>query len=101
MSTRADYFTAELVAALQIAEAGHQPARQMKSSWAGALGQPQFMPSNYLSYAADGNGDGAADIWGSPEDTIASIGNYLMKHGWVSVRDWDSRFSCPIMSHAL
>ncbi|WP_299897309.1 lytic murein transglycosylase [uncultured Ruegeria sp.] len=95
MSTRADYFTAELVAALQIAEAGHQPARQMKSSWAGALGQPQFMPSNYLSYAVDGNGDGAADIWGSPEDTIASIGNYLMKHGWVSVRDWGFEVFVP------
>lgn len=95
MSTRADYFTAELVAALQIAEAGHQPARQMKSSWAGALGQPQFMPSNYLSYAADGNGDGAADIWGSPEDTIASIGNYLMKHGWVSARDWGFEVFVP------
>ena len=95
MSTRADYFTAELVAALQIAEAGHQPARQMKSSWAGALGQPQFMPSNYLSYAVDGNGDGAADIWESPEDTIASIGNYLMKHGWVPARDWGFEVFVP------
>ncbi|UUV08284.1 lytic murein transglycosylase [Ruegeria sp. YS9] len=95
MSTRADYFTAELVAALQIAQAGHQPARQMKSSWAGALGQPQFMPSSYLSYAADGNGDGAADIWGSPEDTIASIGNYLKKHGWVTARDWGFEVFVP------
>ncbi|NOC92496.1 lytic murein transglycosylase [Ruegeria sp. HKCCD6604] len=95
MSTRADYFTTEFVAALQIAEAGHQPARQMKSSWAGALGQPQFMPSNYLSYAVDGNGDGAADIWGSPEDTIASIGNYLMKHGWVTARDWGFEVFVP------
>ncbi|WP_298849046.1 lytic murein transglycosylase [uncultured Ruegeria sp.] len=95
MSTRTDYFTGELIAALQIAEAGHQPTRQMKSSWAGALGQPQFMPSNYLTYAADGNGDGKADIWGSPEDTIASIGNYLMQHGWVAARDWGFEVSVP------
>ena len=49
MSTRADYFTDELIAALQIAEAGHAPGRAMKSSWAGALGQPQFMPSSFLA----------------------------------------------------
>ena len=73
MSTRAAYFTDELVAALQIAEAGHAPSSAMKSSWAGALGQPQFMPTNFLSYATDGDGDGHADIWRSEADTIASI----------------------------
>ena len=95
MSTRAEYFTAELVAALQIAQAGHMPARTMKSSWAGALGQPQFMPSNFLTYAADGNGDGRTDIWGSAEDTIASIGNYLRRHGWISGRDWGFEVDVP------
>ncbi len=95
MSTRADYFTDELVAALQIVEAGHVGARSMKSSWAGALGQPQFMPSSFLAYAADGNGDGRADIWGSAEDTIASIGNYLAHHGWVRGRDWGFEVSVP------
>ncbi|WP_083191484.1 lytic murein transglycosylase [Salipiger sp. CCB-MM3] len=95
MSTRAEYFTDELIAALQIAEAGHAPAGEMKSSWAGALGQPQFMPSNFLKYAADGNGDGHADIWRSEADTIASIGTYLAKHGWQSGRDWGFEVRVP------
>lgn len=95
MSTRAKYFTGELVAALQIAEAGHAPERSMKSSWAGALGQPQFMPSSFLRYAADGNGDGRADIWNSEADTIASIGTYLALHGWVGGRDWGFEVTLP------
>lgn len=95
MSTRADYFTDELIAALQIAQAGHVPPRGMKSSWAGALGQPQFMPSNFLAFAADGDGDGHADIWGSEADTIASIGRYLQRHGWVKGRDWGFEVTVP------
>lgn len=95
MSTRADYFTDELVAALQIAEAGHAPSFAMKSSWAGALGQPQFMPSNFLKYAADGDGDGHADIWRSEADTIASIARYLDRHGWVAGRDWGFEVKVP------
>ncbi|MBS0126438.1 lytic murein transglycosylase [Thetidibacter halocola] len=95
MSTRAAYFTQELIALLQIAEAGHAPSRAMKSSWAGALGQPQFMPSNFLEYAADGDGDGHADIWRSEADTIASIGSYLAKHGWQTGRDWGFEVTLP------
>ena len=95
MSTRAPYFTRELIAALQIAEAGHAPQRSMKSSWAGALGQPQFMPTSFLKYAADGDGDGRADIWNSEADTIASIGTYLALHGWVSGRDWGFEVTLP------
>ena len=95
MSTRAPYFTDELIAALQIAQAGHTSPRSMKSSWAGALGQPQFMPSNFLEYAADGDGDGRDDIWGSEADTIASIGNYLARHGWQKVRDWGFEVTVP------
>lgn len=95
MSRRADYFTGELIAALRIAEAGHAPAAAMKSSWAGALGQPQFMPSSFLRYAADGDGDGRADIWRSEADTIASIANYLDEHGWVSGRDWGFEVHVP------
>ncbi len=95
ISTRAAYFTEELIAALKIAEAGHVPADAMKSSWAGALGQPQFMPSNFLKYAADGNGDGRADIWGSEADTIASIGRYLDAHGWKPGRDWGFEVRVP------
>ncbi|WP_170545967.1 lytic murein transglycosylase [Ruegeria arenilitoris] len=95
MSTRSDYFTEELIAALQIAEARHAPSGTLKSSWAGALGQPQFMPSNFLTYAADGNGDGRSDIWVSPEDTIASIGNFLSQHGWIAGRDWGFEVTVP------
>ncbi|MEY8838561.1 lytic murein transglycosylase [Cribrihabitans sp. XS_ASV171] len=95
MSTRAPYFTEQLIAALKIAEAGHKPARGMKSSWAGALGQPQFMPTSFLDYAADGNDDGRADIWGSEADTIASIANYLDRHGWVAGRDWGFEVRVP------
>lgn len=95
MSTRAAYFTGELIAALEIAQAGHAPGKAMKSSWAGALGQPQFMPSSFLKYAADGDGDGRADIWRSEADTIASIGNYLARHGWVQGRDWGFEVRVP------
>lgn len=95
MSTRADYFTQELVAALQVMERGRIPAGAMKSSWAGALGQPQFMPSNVLEYAVDGDGDGRADIWGSVPDTLASIGNYLARHGWQADRDWGFEVILP------
>ena len=95
MSTRAAYFTDELVAALQIAQARHAPPGVMKSSWAGALGQPQFMPTNFLKYAADGDGDGHADIWRSEADTIASIGQYLARHGWVKGRDWGFEVRLP------
>lgn len=95
MSTRADYFTDELVALLQIAEAGHAPESAMRSSWAGALGQPQFMPSSFLNYAADGSGDGRADIWRSEADTIASIGTYLARHGWQPGRDWGFEVTVP------
>lgn len=95
MSTRKSYFTDELVAALQIAEAGHAPERSMKSSWAGALGQPQFMPSSFLKYAVDGDGDRRADIWRSEADTLASIGNYLARHGWQKGRDWGFEVRVP------
>ena len=95
MSTRAAYFTDELIAALQIAQAGHAPGPAMKSSWAGALGQPQFMPSSFLKYASDGDGDGRADIWRSEADTIMSIAHYLEQHGWVMGRDWGFEVTVP------
>ncbi|MEL7258024.1 MAG: lytic murein transglycosylase, partial [Pseudomonadota bacterium] len=95
MSRRAEYFRDELLAALQIAEAGHAGGVRLKSSWAGALGQPQFMPSNFLKYAVDGNGDGKADIWRSEVDTIASIARYLAEHGWVRGRDWGFEVNVP------
>jgi lytic murein transglycosylase len=95
MSTRAAYFTQELVAALQILERGYAPAGPLKSSWAGALGQPQFMPSNVLEHATDGDGDRRADIWTSEADTIASIATYLARHGWQAGRDWGFEVVVP------
>lgn len=88
MSTRKELFRKELLAALQILQKGYIKKGSMQSSWAGALGQPQFMPSVYLKYAVDFDGDGSRDIWNSVPDTLASIANYLDKSGWKSGRDW-------------
>ena len=88
MSTRAELFRKEVLAGLQIMEKGYATRRQMKSSWAGAMGQPQFLPSSYLEYAVDYDGDGRRNIWGSVPDTLASIANYLAQYGWERGRDW-------------
>lgn len=95
MSTRRDMFSTELVAALEILGKGYADRGQMRSSWAGALGQPQFMPSKYLAHAVDFDGDGKRDIWGSTSDTLASIGNYLRDYGWVSGRGWGYEVTVP------
>jgi lytic murein transglycosylase len=95
LSTRKEMFRAELLAALVMVEKRGVPASAMKSSWAGALGQPQFLPTSYLEHAADGDGDGRADIWNSQADTLASIANYLRKKGWVAGRDWGFEVSVP------
>lgn len=88
MSTRKELFHKELLAALQILQKGYINRTSMRSSWAGAMGQPQFMPSAYLKYAVDFDGDGRRDIWNSIPDTLASIANYLAKSGWQQGRDW-------------
>ncbi|SOE17123.1 lytic murein transglycosylase [Hoeflea halophila] len=88
MSTRPDLFRKEVLAALKILQRGDIPASEMKSSWAGAMGQPQFLPSSYLDHAVDFDGDGKRDIWNSTADSLASIANYLAKSGWVRGRDW-------------
>ncbi|EFG8199830.1 lytic murein transglycosylase [Escherichia coli] len=95
LATRKDMFRAELIAALQMVEKGKVARPDMRSSWAGALGQPQFMPTSYLKYAVDGDGDGKADIWNSQADTLASIANYLVAHGWVKGRDWGFEVNAP------
>jgi lytic murein transglycosylase len=95
LATRKAMFREEVLAALVMAERGVVQPRAMKSSWAGALGQPQFMPTSYLRFAADGDGDGRADIWTSEADTLASIGNYLKAHGWVRGRDWGFEVTVP------
>ncbi|MCB1463171.1 MAG: lytic murein transglycosylase [Nitratireductor sp.] len=95
MSTRRGLFEAELVAALVMVERGHVDVAAMKGSWAGALGQPQFLPSSYLAHAADGDGDNFADIWKSDADTLASIANFLRNKGWVAGRDWGFEVAVP------
>ena len=72
---REELFTRELVAALQMIDRGLARRDQMTGSWAGALGNPQFLPSSYMTYAVDQDGDGKPNIWGSRADTVASIAN--------------------------
>ncbi|MBB4093652.1 lytic murein transglycosylase [Ochrobactrum pecoris] len=95
LATRKDMFRKELIAALEIASKGYIDESGMKSSWAGALGQPQFMPTSYLKHAVDFDGDGKRDIWNSVPDTLASIANYLKLHGWQKGRDWGFEVNVP------
>lgn len=95
LSTRKKMFRTEVLSALVMAERGRISPRAMRSSWAGALGQPQFLPSSYLKHAADGDGDERIDIWNSEADTLASIASYLRNHDWVSGRDWGFEVTVP------
>jgi lytic murein transglycosylase len=95
MSTKKDFFRTELLAALEIVERGLAPVGAMKSSWAGALGQPQFMPTSFLKHAVDFDGDGRVDIWNSTPDILASIANYLVHYGWVRGRGWGFEVTVP------
>ena len=81
---RRDFFESELLSALLILDEGHISHSKFKGSWAGAMGQCQFMPSSYLAYGADGDGDGKIDIWKNKKDVFASIANYLSTVGWGS-----------------
>jgi membrane-bound lytic murein transglycosylase B len=85
---RASYFRGELLNALRILDHGDIDLASMKGSWAGAMGQPQFMPSSYLTFAEDFDGDGRRDIWASPADVFASIANYLKAQGWAVRETW-------------
>lgn len=85
---RAEFFGKELIAALQILQSESLESNDLSGSWAGAMGNCQFMPSTYLRYAVDGDGDGHRDIWNNPADTLASIANYLHSLGWKDDRGW-------------
>jgi len=85
---RSSYFRSELLAALRVLDAGHVPPERMRGSWAGAMGQPQFMPSNFEKLAVDFDGDGRRDIWGSRADALASIAQYLAHYGWRDGEPW-------------
>lgn len=92
---RGAYFRGELLQALRIAEAGHIPLARMTGSWAGAMGQAQFMPSTFRGYAVDGDGDGRIDIWQSVPDVLASAANYLARMGWRADQTWGRPVRVP------
>ena len=85
---RATLFRNELFSALEIVNRGDIELERLKGSWAGALGQPQFMPSTYLEFAQDFDGDGRRDIWTSQGDVFASVAHYLKEHGWSASGTW-------------
>jgi membrane-bound lytic murein transglycosylase B len=92
---RDDFFRNELLAALEILEQEHITRDKMKGSWAGAMGQAQFIPTSFLKFAVDFSGDGHRDIWGNVPDVLASIGNYLRQHGWKPGLPWGYEVSLP------
>ena len=92
---RGTYFRQELIKALVILEEGHTDAAHMIGSWAGAMGQTQFMPSNFKPYAVDFDGDGRRDIWTSVPDALGSTANFLRKHGWVKGETWGCEVRLP------
>ncbi|MCR9221864.1 MAG: lytic murein transglycosylase [Alphaproteobacteria bacterium] len=92
---RADFFRSELLNALQILEGGHISKTRMTGSWAGAMGQLQFMPSTFAAYAIDADGDSRKDIWGSLPDVFGSAANYLSQIGWQGERTWGREVRLP------
>jgi membrane-bound lytic murein transglycosylase B len=92
---RAEFFEKELINALKIIDQGNIDMPEMKGSWAGAMGQTQFMPSSYLELAVDYDGDGKKDIWGTRDDAFASIANYLSQRGWDNTSTWGREVKLP------
>lgn len=87
-SSRPEFFRHELFLALHILNEGHVTLDKFKGEWAGASGQPQFLPSSWVKYAVDYDGDGHKDIWTSKPDVFASIANYMKKNGWQTGEPW-------------
>jgi len=92
---RGAFFKGELLNALEIVDRGYIELDQLKGSWAGAMGQTQFMPSSYLKYAQDFDADGDRDIWRSQGDIFASIANYLKGYGWIPDQAWGREVRLP------
>ncbi|PXA98213.1 lytic murein transglycosylase [Nostoc sp. 3335mG] len=92
---RPDFFRKELLTALRIVSDGHVTAHDMVGSWAGAMGHTQFMPSSFMRYAVDYNGDGRKDIWNSVPDALGSTANYLNAHGWRPGETWGYEVKIP------
>ena len=93
---RRDFFTSELIHALRILDEGHISLERMQGSWAGAMGQTQFMPSTFANYAVDGDGDGKKDVWGSLPDIFESSANYLSNVGWNGDETWGREVKLPL-----
>lgn len=92
---RGAFFRKQLFYALHILNDGHVALKDYKGEWAGASGQPQFLPSSWYHYAIDYNGDGKKDIWKSMGDIFASIANYLKQHGWQRDQEWSINVVLP------
>ncbi len=92
---RGALFTRELDAAVRIIGEGRMPRAALRGSWAGAFGQPQFLPTSYLAHGADGDSDGKVDLVGSTPDALASIARYLTDNGWQSGVAWGFRAGVP------
>lgn len=92
---RAKFFRSELMDALQILDRGDIPPERMIGSYAGAMGQPQFMPDSFLRFAVDWNGDGRRDLWGDLGDVFASVANYLARSGWRAGLPWGEPVRLP------
>jgi membrane-bound lytic murein transglycosylase B len=87
-SHRKEFFRSELIKAVGIVQDGHIELENLKGSWAGAMGQCQFMPSSFYTFAADGNADGRKDIWNTEADVFASTANYITNSGWLRNKNW-------------
>lgn len=94
-SNRPEFFRKELLIALHILKDGHVSLANFKGEWAGASGQPQFLPSSWIQYAVDYDGDGRRDIWQSRPDALASIANYMKKNGWQTGQPWAIHVKLP------
>ncbi len=92
---RSRFFTGELMTALELMQRDDLDPESMRGSWAGAMGHTQFMPSTYKRAAVDGNGDGRIDLWGSPEDALASAARYLQQLGWERGLRWGREVRLP------
>lgn len=92
---RTDYARPQLIAALKMLQQGHYEVSAMTSSWAGAFGQTQFVPTTFLSQAVDGDGDGKIDLWFSVPDALASTANVLSNAGWVDGKPWGYEVQLP------
>lgn len=92
---RSAYFRKELLSALEILDAGHIAPDAMKGSWAGAMGQSQFMPTSFQRFAVDFDGDGRRDIWTTRPDVFGSAANYLSGSGWQAGQTWGRRVTLP------